>query len=254
MNSTIRFISSSVKVGRRGTLAEILVGPAHDNDGTLNLFGALRTSMATTGYETVNFTASDSVGCFPFPVTLTDKSSVSDGAISSWQWDFGDGNTSTAQTPTHTYTSTGNYTVTLKTTSDKGCARSYSKPQYIQIASGVLADFDFTPTVNSCSAPLEINFNNRSVESGTVSYLWDFGDGQTAADKDPRHVFTANGSYTVTLMAVNSSGCRDTVRKSNAIVLGNTLTQFNIPGSICAGQSFFAINTSSSIVHQTPIR
>ena len=42
-----------VKVGRRGTLAEILVGPAHDNDGTLNLFGALRTSMATTGYETV---------------------------------------------------------------------------------------------------------------------------------------------------------------------------------------------------------
>jgi len=39
--------------GQRGTLEEILVGPAHDNDGTLNLFGALRTSMATTGYETV---------------------------------------------------------------------------------------------------------------------------------------------------------------------------------------------------------
>ncbi|MDQ6840472.1 MAG: GuaB3 family IMP dehydrogenase-related protein [Actinomycetota bacterium] len=36
-----------------GTLAEILVGPAHDNDGRLNLFGALRTSMATCGYETV---------------------------------------------------------------------------------------------------------------------------------------------------------------------------------------------------------
>ena len=32
------------------TLEEILVGPAHENDGTLNLFGALRTSMATTGY------------------------------------------------------------------------------------------------------------------------------------------------------------------------------------------------------------
>jgi IMP dehydrogenase len=36
-----------------GTLEEILVGPAHENDGTLNLFGALRTSMATTGYATV---------------------------------------------------------------------------------------------------------------------------------------------------------------------------------------------------------
>lgn len=42
-----------VEVGRTGTLTEIIVGPAHDNDGTLNLFGALRTSMATTGYETV---------------------------------------------------------------------------------------------------------------------------------------------------------------------------------------------------------
>lgn len=39
--------------GLKASLEEILVGPAHENDGTLNLFGALRTSMATTGYETV---------------------------------------------------------------------------------------------------------------------------------------------------------------------------------------------------------
>jgi IMP dehydrogenase len=42
-----------VEVGQKGSMAEILVGPAHENDGTLNLFGALRTSMATCGYETV---------------------------------------------------------------------------------------------------------------------------------------------------------------------------------------------------------
>src|ERR671937_2786059 len=36
-----------------GTLEEILVGPAHENDGTLNLFGGLRMSMATTGYANV---------------------------------------------------------------------------------------------------------------------------------------------------------------------------------------------------------
>ena len=32
-----------------GTMEEILLGPAHDNDGTFNLMGALRTSMATCG-------------------------------------------------------------------------------------------------------------------------------------------------------------------------------------------------------------
>ncbi len=42
-----------VKTKQIGTLEEILVGPAHENDGTLNLFGALRTSMATTGYANV---------------------------------------------------------------------------------------------------------------------------------------------------------------------------------------------------------
>jgi IMP dehydrogenase len=42
-----------VAVQPRGTLREILLGPAHENDGRLNLFGALRTSMATCGYETL---------------------------------------------------------------------------------------------------------------------------------------------------------------------------------------------------------
>jgi IMP dehydrogenase len=42
-----------VYAGKKASLEEILIGPAHENDGSLNLFGALRTSMATTGYETV---------------------------------------------------------------------------------------------------------------------------------------------------------------------------------------------------------
>jgi IMP dehydrogenase len=37
----------------KATMEEILLGPAHENDGTLNLFGGLRTSMATTGYQTL---------------------------------------------------------------------------------------------------------------------------------------------------------------------------------------------------------
>jgi IMP dehydrogenase len=36
-----------------GTLEQILLGPARENDGTFNLMGALRTSMATCGYEDI---------------------------------------------------------------------------------------------------------------------------------------------------------------------------------------------------------
>ena len=40
-----------VRAGVKGSLEDILLGPAHQNDGTLNLLGGLRTSMATCGYE-----------------------------------------------------------------------------------------------------------------------------------------------------------------------------------------------------------
>ena len=42
-----------VKTNQVASLQEILTGPAHENDGTFNLFGALATSMATTGYANV---------------------------------------------------------------------------------------------------------------------------------------------------------------------------------------------------------
>jgi IMP dehydrogenase len=42
-----------VQTRQNATLEEILLGPAHENDGTLNLFGGLRTSMATCGYKDI---------------------------------------------------------------------------------------------------------------------------------------------------------------------------------------------------------
>jgi IMP dehydrogenase len=42
-----------VKTTQNGTIEQILMGPAHENDGTFNLMGSLRTSMATCGYEDI---------------------------------------------------------------------------------------------------------------------------------------------------------------------------------------------------------
>jgi IMP dehydrogenase len=42
-----------VQTTQNGTLEQILLGPAHENDGTFNLVGSLRTSMATCGYEDI---------------------------------------------------------------------------------------------------------------------------------------------------------------------------------------------------------
>ena len=42
-----------VNVGTVGTLEEVLNGPSHTSDGSMNLFGALRRAMATCGYSDV---------------------------------------------------------------------------------------------------------------------------------------------------------------------------------------------------------
>ena len=42
-----------VRMGRAGTLEEVLLGPSHTPDGTMNLVGALRKAMGTTGYTEV---------------------------------------------------------------------------------------------------------------------------------------------------------------------------------------------------------
>jgi IMP dehydrogenase len=42
-----------VKTTQNGSIEQILMGPAHENDGTFNLIGSLRTSMATCGYEDI---------------------------------------------------------------------------------------------------------------------------------------------------------------------------------------------------------
>ena len=69
----------------------------------------------------INFTADDTVGCFPHTVQFTDLSTAGAGNTKTgWDWNFGDGATSSLQNPVHTYTSSGNFSVTLKVTNDKG--------------------------------------------------------------------------------------------------------------------------------------
>ena len=40
-----------VDLGTVGTIEEVLTGPSHTPDGSMNLFGALRRAMSTTGYS-----------------------------------------------------------------------------------------------------------------------------------------------------------------------------------------------------------
>ena len=52
-----------------------------------------------------------------------------------------------------------------------------------------------------------------------VSYLWSFGDGETADTDSPSHSYTANGSYQVKLTVTDNRGDSVSITKTVAVSL-----------------------------------
>jgi len=192
----------------------------------------------------VNFSASTLSGCFPLPVQFTNASTAGSGTISSYLWDFGDGNSSALPNPTHIYTASGTFNVSLQIVNSNGCSKTLTRTNYINISNGVQAIFT-NSAPSSCLAPASITFQNQSTGTGILTYLWNFGDGTTDTQTNPTHNYSAAGSYTVQLIVVNSSGCRDTAIQASAVNIGMIQADFTVPANNCAGSAISFINTST---------
>ena len=53
--------------------------------------------------------------------------------------------------------------------------------------------------------PLNVEFTDTSI-GDNLTYLWNFGDGQTSNEQNPNNVYTNSGEYTVTLVVTNNIG------------------------------------------------
>jgi large repetitive protein len=53
---------------------------------------------------------------------------------------------------------------------------------------------------------IEIEFVNKTIGE-VVSYFWDFGDGNSSSETNPRHTYQAGGEYEITLQAIDKFGC-----------------------------------------------
>ena len=78
----------------------------------------------------------------------------------------------------------------------------------VTVISGV-PDASFVAEPTTGEAPLTVQFVDTSLvpaEFPITSREWSFGDGKTSTLRDPVHVFTAPGAYTVTLTVSNALG------------------------------------------------
>jgi len=153
-----------------------------------------------------DFVADKTRGGSPLTVMFTDKSLNTPTA---WAWNFGDGSTSTEQNPMHTYTTLGTYTVTL-TASNKDGQDIATKANYI--VTTLSPEAEFTASRQIGKAPFVVEFTDLSTNSPT-SWKWDFGDGTTSSEQNPRHIYLSEGAYDVSLTATNQYGS-DTMFKT----------------------------------------
>lgn len=174
-------------------------------------------SSTSTGTVTVN-----TVPTAGFTHAISNDSTVtftntSVGATS-YVWNFGDGGTSTQVNPVHHYALyDSTYTVTLSATNACG---TVTTTKTIAIVTDPTANFTATPTTGC--APLTVQYTNTS-SANSVSYIWDFPGGtpDSSVLANPVVVYSTPGSYSATLIAINSAG-RDTFTRVNYIVV-NTL-------------------------------
>lgn len=164
-------------------------------------------------------------------------------------WDFGDGTTSTLDTVSHAFAAAGNYNVSLIVRDQIGCTDTILVMNAIQVDTPV-ADFYVTTNFSPCP-PFPVQFFN-STNRTDLQWLWYFGDGDTSTAYDPLHVYFFPGDYDVTLIAFDSTGCRDTTTYIDMIRVRGPIGHFvSLPDSGCVPLTVQIAGTALSTVSST---
>lgn len=106
----------------------------------------------------------------------------------------------------------GTYTfdmVSLNDASAVACVNNASSTAVITVNAKPSANFSVDPEIANTTDP---NISVTDASSGASSWIWDFGDFDSAFVVDPRpHFYADTGKYTIKLTVVSPSGCVDTI-------------------------------------------
>lgn len=183
--------------------------------------GDCRDSIVYTDFINIDELSSEfnydyNQSCLPVTISFQDESKNA----TSWLWDFGDGNTSTEQNPTHTYYELPESNVKLSVQNENGCKQTSKK------LLSFIFSAEFQADANQICVGSEVNFS--AISDDAVSWIWDFGDGNSSTERNPTHYYEAQGSYNVSLIAANGSGCQDTVRMEQFMEVSPYQADFEI--------------------------
>jgi PKD repeat protein len=129
--------------------------------------------------------------------------------IEKYEWNLGtSGSTASGVIVSKTYDVEGIYTITLTVTDDIGQKGTASQQLTVGLggAGGVTASFSFSPTNPVPGSRVFFDASASSSPRDIVEYRWNFGDGAGGSGRNVSHLYSAAGTYVVTLTIEDSSG------------------------------------------------
>lgn len=174
-----------------------------------------------------------------------------DGGITNYTWIFPGGVALWGWNATHTFTANGTYNVTLVLIDDDGAFAELTMAARVgQDATGTkvptppVARIGFSATAVFTAEVLVLDAVNSSDDTGIISYLWDFGDGNVGVGLVVAHSWANDGNFIVSLNVTDTDGnstiATQTVRVKNRLPVASagaspsralTLTTFSFDGS-----------------------
>jgi ELWxxDGT repeat protein len=164
-----------------------------------------------TVYATPNAAYNTADVCIGNTTQFNNTSTLSQGVIQ-YHWNFGTGDTSVIMSPSYTYTSIGTYNVSLQVSNDGKCVSTVTHP--VKINPNPVANFNVS---DKCLGDVNSLNSTSTISSGSLSLLWNLGQGTVTNNNTPSLVYPNHGIYNVELIATSNFGCADTIVKQLTI-------------------------------------
>lgn len=158
--------------------------------------------------DSADFTYEIDYGCDEDMVTFTNITTTTRGPMS-YRWSFGDASPfETTRDATHTYIKQGMYNVEL-IVNNGFCEDTITKT--LPLEHPIDANFIVSNTTFCTNLPVEFNSSTTIVtQSPAPKFFWEFGDGKTSTDVNPKHIYAIPGEYRVKLTVTDFVPCSDT--------------------------------------------
>ncbi|HAW20744.1 MAG TPA: hypothetical protein DCX14_11220 [Flavobacteriales bacterium] len=170
---------------------------------------------------------------------ISESSAAFQDTLSSWTWTF-ESDTATGQSPAIMFDSSGQTTLSLIVESGAGCLDTLDEDVFIKLAPA--SNFDLSTT---CLGDTTLFQNQSTFGAGTMSYVWNLGEGPLSTATNPSHLYSAIGGYNSKLRVTGSNGCLDSTEVLVTVSVPPAV-QFGISeSSICSYSDLHFLDSST---------